>query len=253
MLAYPELYFARFVLLVEGDSERVVLPRLARALDLLIDPAFVAIVPLGGRHVHHFWRLLSELGIPYATLLDLDLGRDGGGFGRVKTALKQLIASGVAKEKLLALRDGSQLTDEALDSMHGWDAGNLDNLESWVNMLENHGVFFSSPLDLDLAMLSAFPEAYEATIPSGGGPRSTLEKATEAVLGTTGPGATIYTGPFAGFPALLPTYRYHFLTRSKPATHLAALAHLNRKALGERMPPVLGRVLKHIGDQLRRD
>ena len=40
MLAFPELYFARFVLLVEGDSERVVLPRLADALDLLVDPAF---------------------------------------------------------------------------------------------------------------------------------------------------------------------------------------------------------------------
>ena len=34
--AYPELYFARFVLLVEGDSERIVLPRLAEALDLRI-------------------------------------------------------------------------------------------------------------------------------------------------------------------------------------------------------------------------
>ena len=88
MLAFPELYFARFVLLVEGDSERIVLPHLAEALDLLIDPAFVAIVPLGGRHVQHFWRLLSHLEIPYATLLDLDLGRDGGGFGRVKTAIR---------------------------------------------------------------------------------------------------------------------------------------------------------------------
>ena len=81
-----KLYFARFVLLVEGDSERIVLPRLAEALDLLIDPAFVAIVPLGRRHVQHFWRLLTHLGIPHATLLDRDLGRDGGGFGRVTYA-----------------------------------------------------------------------------------------------------------------------------------------------------------------------
>lgn len=50
ILSFPELYFARFVLLVEGDSERIVLPRLAEALDLMVDPAFVAIVPLGGRH-----------------------------------------------------------------------------------------------------------------------------------------------------------------------------------------------------------
>jgi len=84
MLAFPELYFARFALLVEGDSERIVLPKLAEALNLLVDPSFVAIVPLGGRHVQHFWRLLNGLGIPYATLLDLDLGREGGGYGRVK-------------------------------------------------------------------------------------------------------------------------------------------------------------------------
>lgn len=50
ILSFPELYFARFVLLVEGDSERIVLPRLAEALDLMVDPAFVAIVPPGGRH-----------------------------------------------------------------------------------------------------------------------------------------------------------------------------------------------------------
>jgi putative ATP-dependent endonuclease of OLD family len=58
MLAFPELYFARFVILVEGDSERVVLPRLAEAEGIVLDPSFVAVVPLGGRHVQHFWRLL---------------------------------------------------------------------------------------------------------------------------------------------------------------------------------------------------
>ncbi|MGY4173476.1 ATP-dependent nuclease [Bradyrhizobium sp. USDA 4529] len=79
MLAFPELYFARFVILVEGDSERVVLPRLAQAEGLLVDPSFVAIVPLGGRHVQYFWTLLEDLSIPYATLLDLDVGRKGGG------------------------------------------------------------------------------------------------------------------------------------------------------------------------------
>jgi putative ATP-dependent endonuclease of OLD family len=75
MLAFPELYFARFVVLVEGDSERIVLPRLAEADGLLVDPSFVAIVPLGGRHVQYFWKLLNGLSIPFATLLDLDLGR----------------------------------------------------------------------------------------------------------------------------------------------------------------------------------
>ena len=146
MLAYPELYFARFVLLVEGDSERIVLPRLAEALDLLIDPAFVAIVPLGGRHVQHFWRLLMHLGIPHATLLDLDLGRDGGGFGRVKTAIEKLVEFGVPKAKLLKLDDGL-LSDERFAAMHTWqDPEDRKILQGWVDCLKPHGVYCQSAL-----------------------------------------------------------------------------------------------------------
>nr|WP_243444485.1 TOPRIM nucleotidyl transferase/hydrolase domain-containing protein [Acetobacter persici] len=253
MLAYPELYFARFVLLVEGDSEQIVLPRLAEALNLLIDPAFVAIVPLGGRHVQHFWRLLKHLGIPHATLLDLDLGREGGGFGRVKTAIEKLIEFGEKKATLLKIDTGI-LSDEDFAKMHTWqDAEDRENLIAWVNSLKPYGVYFSTPLDLDLAMLEAFPEAYTAIIPKGGGPKLTADRAAEVVLGTAGSGLTLYTGPFKDYTALFPAYRYHFLTNSKPATHLAALTHIKKKDLAEKMPAVLGEVLKHIVKSLRRD
>lgn len=252
MLAYPELYFARFVLLVEGDSERIVLPRLAEALNFLIDPAFVAIVPLGGRHVQHFWRLLKHLSIPHATLLDLDLGREGGGFGRVKTAIEKLIEFGVQKEVLLKLENGV-LSEKDFAEMHAWqDPEDRKILKGWIDSLKPHGVYFSSPLDLDLAMLEAFPDAYKAIIPKGGGPKMTVEKATEAVLGTAGPGTKLYTGPFKDYPALLPAYRYHFLTNSKPATHLAALAHVKRKDLAENMPRILADVIEHINKSLQR-
>ena len=252
MLAYPELYFARFVLLVEGDSERVVLPRLAEALNLLIDPAFVAIVPLGGRHVQHFWRLLTHLEIPHATLLDLDLGRYGGGYGRVKTAIEKLMDVGVPKAALLKIARGI-LSDEEFAEMHTWpDSSDHKKLLGWVDSLKPHGVYFSMPLDLDLAMLEAFPEAFEAIIPKGGGPRMTVDKAAEAVLGTGGPGAAAYTGPFAELPELLPAYRYHFLTNSKPATHLRALTHIKAKTLLEKMPLGLVEVLQHIAKSLRR-
>ena len=80
-----------------------------------------------------------------------------------------------------------------------------------------------------------------------------VDKAVEVVLGTAGPGLTVYTGPFKDFPALLPAYRYHFLTNSKPATHLAALTHIKKKDLGEKMPAVLAEVLRHIAKSLRRD
>ncbi len=254
VVAFPELYFARFVLLVEGDSERVVLPRLAEALDLLIDPAFVAIVPLGGRHVQHFWRLLAQLGIPYATLLDLDLGRAGAGFGRIKTAIENLIEFGIAKEELLKL-DKGVLPDADFAKMHTWqNEEDREILRGWTNRLKKYGVYFSEPLDLDLAMLAAFPDAYAATIPAGGGPRMTADKAAEAVLGSNvEKGLQLYTGPFKDHPARFPAYRYHFLTQSKPATHLAALTHIKRSALKSDMPKAFAELLAHIAKNLRRD
>jgi putative ATP-dependent endonuclease of OLD family len=253
MLAYPELYFARFVVLVEGDSERIVLPRLAEALDLLIDPAFVAIVPLGGRHVVHFWRLLKALGIPHATLLDLDLGRAGGGWGRIKTAIENLIAFGAPKKKVLAITSGV-LSDADLAGMHEWAyTADHANLKAWIESLRAFGVYFSTPLDLDLALLKRFPAAYAATIPAGSGPRMAADKAAEAVLGIRGPGTSLYTEKLAVYPALLPAYRYHFMTHSKPATHLAALTHIKRKALRDDMPDVLKKLLAHVDEALRRD
>lgn len=102
-------------------------------------------------------------------------------------------------------------------------------------------------------MLEAFPDAYQAIIAKGGGPRMTVDKAAEVVLGTAGPGLKPYAGPFKGYPELLPAYRYHFLTNSKPATHLAALTHIKKKDLKEGMPAVLAEVLHHTAKSLRRN
>ena len=77
--AHPELYFARFVVLGEGDTEEIVIPAVAQARGIDLDPSFVAMVPLGGRHTNHFWKLLTDLHIPFATLLDLDYGRADAG------------------------------------------------------------------------------------------------------------------------------------------------------------------------------
>ncbi|EHL9870420.1 AAA family ATPase, partial [Salmonella enterica subsp. enterica serovar Typhimurium] len=66
--AFPEIYFSRLIVLGEGDSEEIVLPRLFQAKGAPVDESAVTIAPLGGRHVNHFWRLLSELQIPFLTL-----------------------------------------------------------------------------------------------------------------------------------------------------------------------------------------
>ena len=154
---------------------------------------------------------------------------------------------------MLTTDDGA-MTDADFAKMHTWqDAGDRKLLRGWIDGLKEHGVFFSEPLDLDLAMLAAFPKAYAATVPDGGGPRTTIANAAAAVLGTSGPGATLYTGPYESYLSLLPEYRYHFLTKSKPSTHLAALTHIRRRALKTDMPPVLAEVLQHIVNRLRRD
>jgi putative ATP-dependent endonuclease of OLD family len=251
VLAHPELYFARFVLLVEGDSERVVLPRLAEADGFLFDPSFVAIVPLGGRHVQHFWRLLKGLSIPFGTLLDLDLGREGGAYGRIKTAIHHLIESGVPRKALLSLNDGTQLSQQQFDQMHSWLPDK--NLSGWMTLVRQHGVYFSEPLDLDLTMLAAFPKAYQAIIPSGGGPKMKPEDAATAVLGEAGPGLGAYTGPYSDFVKHMPAYRYHFLGHSKPATHLRALAHLSEEKLETGVPKNYRELFNHISDHLNRD
>ena len=253
MQSFPELYFAKFVLLVEGDSERVVLPRMAAAIDLFIDSSFVALVPIGGRHVQHFWRLLSQLRIPYATLLDLDLGRRGGGFGRIKTTIQRLLECDVPEEALLMFDDGSLLPEEDLRNMHTRQSPeDVDELVAWVDSLRDHCVFFSSPLDFDLMMLAAYPEAYRAIEPEHGGPRLTESRAAEVVLGSGASGIDMYQGAFAPLLGHLPQYRYHFTTRSKPATHLEAMTRLTRDEISGQLPEPLMALLQCVAKNIRR-
>jgi putative ATP-dependent endonuclease of OLD family len=163
-----------------------------------------------------------------------------------------LIEIGAPKAELLKT-DKGVLTDAEFAAMHTWqDPEDRKILRGWINCLRKYGVFFSEPLDLDLAMLAAFPTAYSATIPNGGGPKMAADKAADAVLGASGPGLTLYTGPYKDYPQLFPTYRYHFLAQSKPATHLAALTYIKNSELKLGMPSTLADVLAHIAKNLRR-
>lgn len=250
VLAYPELYFARLVVLGEGDSEEIVIPRLAAANGVEVDLSFVSVVPLGGRHVNHFWRLLDSLSIPYVTLLDLDRERKGGGWGRVHYALTQLIERGHKKKDVLAFeKDGKTqvLSDEHFAEMPDRDPADEGRMKRWLDRLAEYGVFFAAPLDLDFLMLQAFPDAYK-TIPEGAdGPdlpdgkdakqdETDRSEVIRAVLKKKGGKATTYSkDDIEDFF----WYRYLFLGRGKPTTHLAAMTRLSRKKLRKHCPPVL--------------
>src|SRR5262249_1969262 len=158
------------------------------------------------------------------------------GFGRVKNIVHQLLSAGWPRREVLGLSNGSVLSDRELNRMHTWD--DAANLNAWIDDLKNYGVYFSKPLDLDMSMLAAFPDAYEAIIPKRGRAGKGVDDAAVAVLGTGGKGLDAYVGSLAKYKKHLPAYLYLFLSRSKPATHLQALAQLDDRKLSKAMPKV---------------
>ena len=240
VLAFPELYFSRLVVLGEGDSEQIVLPRVLAAAGIAEDDASVAVVPLGGRHVNHFWRLLNELEIPHVTLLDLDSGRYQGGWGRVRNALKQY-------NKL----NPGTFTDPQIDSLPAWNdavdfpvlmGANWSDGSGMMNALEQNGVYFSHPVDLDLMLLEAFPKAYGAE--SIGAPD---EKLIAAVLGKSHANEDRLSD---GTLALFDDYHRLFDLKSKPASHLKAMAALTNEELLRGLPGPLTRLVEGVRARL---
>lgn len=238
VIAYPELYFAKIVVLGEGDSEEIIIKKMLELKNKSIDSSEISIVPLGGRHINHFWRLLYDLEIPFVTLLDLDRERCGGGWGRIKYAIQQLIENGENKDKLLETTNGI-LPDDKFDKMHEWDSKKIDVMNGWMEMLKNYDIYFSSPLDIDFAMLNQFKEKYIDTLSSNEGPK--LEKYAKIVglviseenkksyqnrvvndirmtLKQEGGDGSTYSQKEK---ELMIWYAYFFLGRGKPTTHLA--------------------------------
>ncbi|HEV2691857.1 MAG TPA: TOPRIM nucleotidyl transferase/hydrolase domain-containing protein, partial [Verrucomicrobiae bacterium] len=239
--AYPELYFSKLIILGEGDSEELVIPKLVKAIGgIELDPNLVSFVPLGGRHVNHFWKLLNGLGIPYITVLDLDFGRPGGGWGRIKYALEQLVELGGDPKA-----DLGGLTPEKRATMHTWSGKDLSKeLQSWLEFLEGENIYFSSPLDLDFAMLQAFPAPYKKLQPDERGPQAgTDDSLVAAVLGEKSPAAGYY---LAANKDMLAWYRYLFLGRGKPATHSLAIQSIKDADLKAKAPDVLKRLVTSV-------
>ncbi|WP_426131482.1 ATP-dependent nuclease [Pseudomonas sp. DWP1b1] len=229
--AFPEVYFSRLVVLGEGDSEEIVLPRILQAKGAPVDESAVTIAPLGGRHVNHFWRLLAALETPYVTLLDLDVARYQGGWGRISNVNNQLAKFSPTK----ILPDHWNIVkwnEEPPIRTHHMFKG----LDLFVE-LESRNVFFSEPMDLDFAMISAYPDAY--AVDRNAPDESTLK----AVLGKSHHNAAQYT------PAeqqLFGTYHSKFKLGSKPAAHISALAKLTDEDLLKSLPPSLDRLADAI-------
>lgn len=234
--AFPELYFSRLVVLGEGDSEEIVLPRILKVKGVPIDETAISVVPLGGRHVNHFWRLLTDLKIPHITLLDLDLSRFQGGWGRLKYANVQM-------EKY---SPGNVLPDEwVIPEWNNEDYKLLKDYNHYLSAFEERNVFFSSPMDLDFAMLKSFPEAYELNHADLTQPSKTKIK---AVLGESYYAVEQYT---EDEQKLFATYHRRFKLGSKPSAHINALSKLTDEEITSGLPPSLNRLADAVIEKLR--
>ena len=231
--AFPEIYFSRLVVLGEGDSEEIVLPRILSAKGVPVDSSAITIAPLGGRHVNHFWRLLSQLEIPYITLLDLDVARFGGGWGRIKYANDQL--KKFEPEKILA--DNYTIPE--------WNSSEYFILkyEHYLDELEKKDIFYSRPMDLDFSMLKAFPNKFKVenndTLPS--------QSLVESVLGGSHHNPEQYTEEER---KLFASYHKLFKLCSKPVNHIQALANLTDEELLNNMPESLSRLANAVKTKL---
>lgn len=263
--AYPEIYFSKLVIFGEGDSEEIVIPKVLELYSTEVDSHSISIVPLGGRHVNHFWRLLRTLQIPFITLLDFDIDRSGGGFGRIKYAIEQLVSFGDSGSKYISDRIISKIprwnseTDPTTFSIRYTDGAE----KNIVRELEKCNVYFSSPLDIDYAMIEAFPDVFcEKDVVYGErGPSAIkfdvaedLDELIKAVLKKGNSGVRYAFSE--NYMKYFLWYRYRFLSnKSKPASHVRMFTKIEElyspDEIRDKLPPELIKVAKKTIKLLR--
>ena len=194
----------------------------------------VSVVPLGGRHVNYFWRLLNDLEIPHLTLLDLDYGRHQGGYGRIKYALEQLCELGNFSQN-----------DNIFGEIQKKENLDIYIKDSYFETLEEKGVFFSRPIDLDMMMLEAYRDAYEirdneVKLPDVQCVKRVLGDSAKDTLNL--PESTVL---------LFDAYRKRFKSNSKPVTHLYALARIDDGCLTQNLPAPLKKLVEVVDEKLK--
>ncbi len=212
--AYPELYFSKLVILGEGDSEELVIPKLAKMSGIDIDTSFASFVPLGGRFVNHFWKLLEDLKIPYITLLDFDKGRKTGGQEKIKYVTNQLV-------------DKQLITETEMETIETMDEHNQ------IMELEKKNIYFSYPIDLDFLMLTHYFDEYTKSYEADEGPRIPNEndsdwnnKLRHAIAHVLKKDDDEITDLNVENPRVYFWYNYLFLGRGKPVSHLLGMANI---------------------------
>lgn len=85
-----EILFSRAVVLVEGDSELYLVPRLAELCGVRCDQVGITVASIAGTHFESYALLLRGLGIPFAVVTDGDPQKARSGVHRTRRLLGRL-------------------------------------------------------------------------------------------------------------------------------------------------------------------
>ncbi|QEE14491.1 ATP-dependent endonuclease [Promethearchaeum syntrophicum] len=236
---FPEMYFSKLIILVEGDSEKIVFPRLFQVEDILIDNHYISIIPLGGKFVNYFWKLLNDLMIPHITLLDFDI------YKKIQNPLKYIC------KELLEINPNFQIgeydinlsnIDQIIDSIDITD-------DIFRNQLERKNIFFSYPLDFDFLMIESFLEQYKLL--KGRGPNvlrhieePDYEDQLEHYVKTPFKDDFILNeSVFSEKGELLAWHKYLF-NNNKPLIHYLFLSEISNEQLNQNISPILKEIIQ---------
>ena len=141
-------------------------------------------------------------------------------------------------KRVNAVRPGT-FVQEQIDGIAAWNADKpfpeYKLGESELALLEAQGVFFSGPIDLDMILLEAYPDAYGAV------PETPGDADIAAVLGKSHANDERHRDEIRN---LFVSYHKHFKLVSKPATHISAMAGLSDDELLDGLPDVLKRLIE---------
>lgn len=73
-LTHCDIFFADAVILVEGASEKVLVPKFIQ--NMALDAYYISIIEVNGRHANRFRNLIEKLGIPTLIITDIDATKD---------------------------------------------------------------------------------------------------------------------------------------------------------------------------------
>ena len=161
--------------------------------------------------------------------------------------------------------------------MDSWDVTDTKTMQSWIDMLENHNVFYSTPLDIDFLMLENLGENYILLLDKNEGPRIEIErdgvktrvniqdidegmftdelqmrisKDVSNTLKECGGDGKTYTEEQKKW---MMWYTYFFLNRGKPSTHIAVLSQMSDEDFRMNTPSIIQRIIKRIEELLGKE